>query len=359
MNSHRIPALILILCLLIPAAVLAETVILEGTVVPSATCEVYMPVSGTPVLVSAETGVRVEEGETLAKLRTVKVYAESDGTVTGIFAQPGDSADTAVTGYGAVVYMEETCVYTVSGNTKYAYDAPDNKFLHIGETVDLVCTADGTHTGTGVITALNGTSFTVEVQSGTFTIGETVNIFRGEAKNANRLGRGSISRKNPIAVSGTGTVTSVAVTQGQSVKRGDLLFETLDGVADGLSDSADTITAPVSGVIASVSLAQGVPAEKGSVAVVIRPDGAMRIKAQIPEGDLLHIAEGDPVQIEFNYDQETGSVCSGTVTFISAVAAEDTGSDEALYDVFIDFTPDAAIRYGMTATVTTLEKTSE
>ena len=96
-----------------------------------------------------------------------------------MFGQPGDAAETVALRYGAVMYTEEACVYTISASTDNAYNAAANKFIRTGEEVYLSCYSDAKHTGTGIVTSVSGTDFTVEARSGTFLIGESVNVFRG------------------------------------------------------------------------------------------------------------------------------------------------------------------------------------
>lgn len=341
---------------------LAETISFSGTVVAKSTCEVYAPIGGAVESVSAVAGQAVRTGDVLATLSTTKVYAEEDGTVTGLFAQAGDSAETASNRYGAVMYIESESVYTISASTDSAYNTTENKFVHVGEEVYLCCYSDGSHSGTGVITSIEGTDFTVEVRSGEFLIGETVSIYRGEtATSTARIGRGTLNRKNPTAVTGSGSIVSIAVQSGDAVQRGDLLFETLDGSFDGLYMSGNQIRANADGALAQIDLQQGGRVEKGSAVAVIYPEGAMQIEAQISEANLGLIQVGDPVEIELNWNSDAEVRYAGTVAMISAIATSDGSGDsmeasgEVTYAVYIDFTPDENTRYGMSAIVSTLD----
>lgn len=102
------------------------------------------------------------------------------------------------------------------------------------ERVYISCTADGAHTAEGIITAASGTSYTVETTSGELLMEETVYIYRDEALTASsRLGRGTVSRTAETAVSGTGSIVKLHVQDGETVQRGQLLFETVTGSLDG------------------------------------------------------------------------------------------------------------------------------
>ena len=358
---------LLIAVLLLAQVALAESITFTGTVSPSQTSEVYAPIGGTVEAVDAVAGQKVGADDVLVTLATTKVYAEEDGTVAGVFGQPGDSAETVAQKYGAVMYIEGESVYSIDASTDNAYNSTATKFVHTGEQVYLSCYSDGSHTGTGVITAIQGTSYTVKVLSGEFLIGETVNIYRGDsAVSSKRIGRGTLSRSNPTAVTGSGSIVSYAVSDGDAVSRGDLLFETLDGSFDGLYMSGAEIKAGVAGTVSRVNAEQGGNLQKGSVAAVIYPDSAMRIEAQVEESNLGSIAVGDPVSIELLWNQDEEVTYSGVISMISAIADEsasaasmDSGDTSVTYTVYVDFTPDADTRYGMSAVVTTLENEPE
>ena len=368
----RTLAALLALGLLAPCA-LADGLSLSGTVAASRTVQVWAPIGGTVASVDAEAGQSVKVGDPIATLATEKVYASESGTITGVFIQPGDDVETVSNRYGAAMYIEGEAVYTIDASTENAYNATANRFVHVGESVHLRCYSDADHSGDGVITAIEGTSFTVDVTSGAFLVGETVSVFRGSATAANRIGRGTLSRKSPTAVTGQGSVVSVAVRDGDEVQRGDLLFETLSGGFDGLYMSGNQILAPEDGVIAQLNLQQGSPVEKGAVAAVLYPSDAMCIEAEVYEGDLALIGEGDPVDIELIWNQDSEVRYSGTVARISALATSaasaaeggggsaggDAASVETSYTATIAFTPDAQTRYGMTAVEMTHEEEDE
>lgn len=350
---------------LILAAVLLSTVLLssamadiitfDGTVAVKDTVEVYAPIGGTVETVPFQAGQAVKAGDTLVTLKTTKVYATQDGTVTGIFGRVGDSADTVTSKYGAVMYIEGNSKFTLSATTDTAYNSTETKMIHIGETVYLFSRSNAAHTGSGVVTAVSGTGYTVEVRKGTFEHGESCDIFRDAKQTTKlRIGRGTTSRTAPEAVSATGSIVRYAVKNGATVKRGDLLLETLTGSFDGLYMSGTSITATVDGVLGSVSAAVGGAVNKDSVTAVIYPTGSMRIEGNVAEADLAYIHVGDAVEIEMNWDPDNSNRVQGTVSMISALANTDA-SGNTTYTVYVDFTPDTNTRYGMTCSVSTIE----
>lgn len=354
---------------------LADTISFEGTVKAGSTHEVYSGIGGTVSSVEVDVGQTVSAGDAIAQLSTTKVYAPESGTITGLFGQPGDTAESIAGKYGAVMYIEGDSVYSISASTEDAYNKTENKFVHIGEEVYLSCYSDGDHTGTGVITSIEGTSYNVKVLSGEFLIGETVNVYRGdEAVSSNRIGRGELARTSPTAITGNGSIVSYAVSNGDTVERGDLLFETLEGEFDGLYMSGSSIVADAAGTIAELNIAQGGRTDKGSVAAVMYTRDSMRIEAQVSETDLAEISVGDPVTIELIWNQDEDVTYAGTISMISAIAnssSEATGaaagadasgssaSGGVKYTVYIDFEPDENTRYGMSAVISTLDATAD
>ena len=332
----------------------------SGVVAASRTVEVYAPIGGQIAQVNVRAGDVISAGDAIAELKAQAVCAEAAGTVTGVFAEPGDNAETVAGKYGALMYIEEESVYSISASTENAYNTTANKFVHVGEAVYLSCYSDASHTGTGVITAIEGTSYSVDVTSGSFLVGETVNVYRGDsATAANRIGRGTLNRKSPTAVTAQGSVVSVAVQDGDTVQKGDLLLTTLSGDFDGLYMSGASIVSQVGGTVARVNLEQGASTEKGSVAAVIYPEGEMRIEASVSEYDLAQLTVGDTVNVELLWNQDSGASYTGVISMISAIANEaEAGADgdaETAYTVYVDFTPDENTRYGMSAVVSTLD----
>ena len=353
-------ATIRLICILCACAMLtaasADSLSLSGTVTAAETWEVYAPIGGTVDRVEAEVGQTVGAGDVLLSFRTNKVYAEEGGVVTGIFGEPGDSAETVAGRYGAVLYLEEDSVYTVSASTESAYNSTETKFVHMGETVYLQGRSNASRSGEGVITAIEGTGYTVKVTSGTFIPGDSVDIFRNASySNSQKVGRGTVARKNPTAVTAGGSIVSIAVKDGQRVEKGELLLETLEGSFDGFYMSGTQILAGQAGIIQSLNAEQGGSVQKNAVVAVICPEGSARVEAELPEDSLADVAVGDKVLIELETDES--KTYEGTVTMISGVASAGQ-SGEVTYRMLVSFTPDSAVRYGMSVVINTLEADS-
>ena len=221
----------LLLALALPLAAQAETVF-AGEVTAGTTQVIAAPYGGLVEDVRVRVGDSVKIGDTIATVETSKTYASTDGTVSGVFAREGDSADGVKTQYGALVYIEPINRYTLECSTEKGYNSSENRYIHIGESVFLKCTKDGSHQGRGVVTGLDekeDNKFTVEVTGGEFYMGETVDIYRSEDyASASRIGRGTVGRTKTVAVNAEGSVLKMHVKAGDTVERGELLFGNVD-----------------------------------------------------------------------------------------------------------------------------------
>lgn len=340
------------LALMLALPAVAEEISFDGQVTAACTHDVYTAFAGTVGLVNVRAGDKVTADTLVAELRTTKVYAEASGTVTAVLVQAGDSVDTITARYGAPMYIDDGVHYTVAASNEgsKAYDSVACRRVQPGETVYLRSRNDESHVGTGVITAVDGSSYTVEVTSGEFVSGETVNLYRDAAfSESQRIGRGDIANKAPVAVSAAGRVVSVAVKAGDTVRKGDLLMETLEGGMNG-GDMSAQLLAGMDGVVAEVLVTQGGTVAEGARVVSIWPADAMQIEALIPEADLSYVTVGQAVEITFDWNQDEGQPLQGTVTDIAFAA--DSGSANTCYTAIITFTPDDTVRYGMNVTVT-------
>ncbi|MDO4355644.1 MAG: HlyD family efflux transporter periplasmic adaptor subunit [Clostridia bacterium] len=354
------------------SATAVQYVEFDGTVVSGVSRAVTTSVGGTVESVAVRAGQKVEAGDVLATLRTEKVYATQDGTVSAVFGAAGDSVDVVAERYGAVLYIEPSeGRYTISADTTNAYSSSDNLYIHVGETVYLKCYSDGTHTGVGFVSGVSGDSYTVEVTEGTFKVGETVTVFRGsDYASSTRLGRGECQRADDVAVGGSASggasangstsasssIVAMHVAAGDAVQKGDLLYETLSGAYDAYYCTGSDVIASASGILGELNCDVGDGLSSGARVATIYPTGDMQLEIDVNEADLPYIHEGDAVTIRFNWD-DGEAVYEGVVFSISYVAgsqqgSQETGSssDDAVYTAYVSFEPDENVRLGMTAT---------
>lgn len=356
-----------LLALITGAQALGE-VSFPGTVISRETVAVSAPFGGLIEKVGLRKGDPIHVGDEVATIKTTKVYAEMDGVVSGIFAREGDDTEGITTRYGGVMYLEPINRYVVSATTEKAYNSSDTKYVHIGERVYLSCTKDGTHVGTAVVTSLSevdesgNTPYKLEVTGGAFYMGETVGIYRDPKYASNsRIGRGTIQQNAAVPVKGTGSVLRIHVQVGDTVERGELLFETVEGALDGLYAVDNVIPSPMDGIVASVEVTQGGSIEKGGKLITVYPDDAMQIEMKVSELDLNEIHEGDKVSIEFEWDADGALMLDGVVSGISRVGAEQSEgkSTEASYSAYVDFTPVESVRLDMSVIVYVLDAAAD
>lgn len=334
-----------------PCLAAAETTF-EGTVVSGESVSITAPFGGTISSFRLREGGKISVGDPIATIETTKVYASCAGTVSGVFGQVGDSVEDVVARYGTVLYIAPENKYAITADIEKAYNSSESRYVNIGETVYVSCSSDGAHTAAGVITGVDGTSYTVETTSGELLMEETVNIYRSAGiETKSRIGRGTVSRTSEITVSGSGSILYMHVKDGDAVARGDLLFETVTGTFDGLYATSNQIVSDVSGIIASVDVAAGSSVSKGGTLLTVYPADSLQIEISIAEYDLSSISEGDQVTIGFNWDESSSTVYTGVVSMISHISA--SSDAEASYKGYIDFDPGQDVRLGMTVVVYT------
>ena len=345
-------ALALVLAALVWALPAGAEMIFEGTVTSGDTAAAVAPYGGMVDSLNVQAGDRVEKGDVIATMATNRVYASCEGTVSGVFGVEGDSVEGVSGRYGAVMYIEPMCKYTITATTEKAYNISENKFIHIGEKVYLCCTADGSHKGGGTVTGFSedGASYYVEVNAGEFCMAETVGVFRKSDYSASsRIGRGTVAATKPVAINGSGSIIRMLVENGDYVERGELLFETVEGALDGLYSPGSQVISDVSGIVASVDAAAGASVQKGEKIVSIYSDDSLEVQIPVSESELSMISVGQQMTIEFAWDPEQATRFDGEVTRISYLNSAESG--EPSYTACVAFTPDNTVRLGMTVLV--------
>lgn len=306
MNKTQRLSLALAFALLLGNAALAESDYdFDATVVCTQPTYITATIGGTVASVPVLAGQQIASGDAIAELATTKIYASCDGIVTGVFGVEGDSATAISERYGALLYIEPDSKYTIAASTANSYSASANKYVHVGEHVYLSCTSDGTHTGEGFITIVSGEDFSVEVTTGSFYMGETVSVYREDTlASKTRIGRGDIERIANVAVSASGegssaSIVSVHVADGDTVKAGDLIVETLSGEYDAYYSTGSTLKADADGILASVTASTGGQVNKGDVIATVYPRENLQLKADLSENNLSELTVGSAVQITY------------------------------------------------------------
>ena len=349
-----LPLLALLLCLLLSASALADYELsYEGAVTAEDPVPVNAIYGGKISRMNVRKGDLIHKGDLIAEIASTLNYAPLEGTVSGVYAAEGDDAESIGERYGAVLYIEPLHKYTIAATTDKAYNSSETHFIHLGETVYLSCVSDGSHYGTGIVSALTENGYNVEVTSGEFYISEKVGVYRDpDFAKESCLGRGTLEQAKPIAVKGSGSLLKIHVKNGDFVERGQLLFETVEGVLDGLYSPQTGVTAPQDGIVASVEANVGAAVGKGDAVIKIYPLDQLQITFNLPEADLYSIATGDPVNIEFYWDNDGNKNTTGTVTSVSHIGeAESENSDKMFYKTCVNFKYVDGIRIGMNVSV--------
>lgn len=324
--------LTLLLALLsLAAPALAE--VYAGTTAALSTVTVRAEDAGTVGAAQAVVGQRVEAGQALYPMKSQKTFASQDGDVSLVSAEVGDDVS------GEVLELSPTERYTIHCTVDKAYKSPATKLVHSGETVYVKCTNDGTHRAVGIVTAIDGAEYRVLTLGGELYVGETVYLYRDDAFTAaQRVGIGTVVVSDTEVYEAEGELTDLRVSEGDHVERGQLLYATGGG----------EITAPVGGIVASLSCQPGDAVEADQVVAEIVPDGAVGIEVQLDEADAARLAVGDRVALTFaGYEDEDPA--PGAVAAISGLA------DSGQYTVYIRPETDTPLPLGLSVEVRTVE----
>ena len=335
-----------LLLAVLPAA-LAEGLTLEGAVQAGRTLSITAPYSGTVGDFTAKAGDAVSAGEALFAIATQKVYAEADGTVTGLFAAAGDNAQTVQERYGALCYIEDDVQYKAVCTNAGADGDIEDRIVHAGEAVYIKSTQNTSRKGEGIVTAVSAEGYTVEItRMNDLNLNESVKIYRDSDYDADScIGSGRTAAVPATAVNATGSVLRVCVSDGQHVRRGDLLFEIVPDALDGLRGGDGTVTMPEDGVLLSVSAQSGAQAAKDAVLATYCPAGAVEIVCSVDEDDLSALRVGARVSVTL--DALPDQALEGTLETIAHAMNAEGG-----YDVTVSLRDTENVRIGMSATVT-------
>ena len=373
----------LMLAILPMGAVMAETIMIYGTVINTQPQSVVCTADGTIEQVNVTVGDRVTGGSVIATVETNKVYATTDGTVY-LFGEDGDKVSDVTAQYGAVAYISPAQPYTITAT------AADRNGQAVGvvpgETVYLRCYKDGKHTGVGVLAKLEKGKYTVVVIEGEFATGETISIYRDPAyTDQSRIGRAKVTIADMVACQGDGYLVKFHVQNGATVEKGTLLYETISGTFAPGSTQHDKVVAPTNGIVSAVydkagsqlngaapittqttddkktsdkdtttSTAAPVSSLTSThVIAEVYPDSSLRIVAYAPESVLSEIHVGDTVYVSCQYIENMAEPVVGAVEKISRIPAPENSGVEAQYAVYVTVSDTSSFYYGMNVTVTT------
>lgn len=314
---------------------------LSGKVAAGEAVAVTAAIGGGVEAVDVRAGDWIEAGDAVASVAVTGVYAPADGVVRGVAAEAGDSAGETV------MSISPLSRYTINASISDAYDSAANKYVTVGETVYMACTRDGSHVAVGRIVAAEGSNYTVEVTGGELYMEETVYIYRDEDHSSSeRIGSGTVSRTAEIAVTGSGRIAQMCVSEGESVERGQLLFTCVDAQTAADALSSGELRSDVAGVVASVEARAGQRLNVGDAVLTVYQREGFCAELSVEEADLSRVAVGDIVRLSFDFDEEGELTCEGTVTDISYLGQETEAG--VTYTAYVEFDVPEGVRLGMT-----------
>ena len=342
-------ALLLAAALALPLACPAEEAVrLDGRIEAAVVRTITAPHTGRVGDYSVREGEWVQGGETVFTLSAEPVYAQFDGTVTGLFAEAGDQAAVVQDRYGALCYMEREHLYEADCSTSGADSDNENRIIHVGEHVYIRSKDNEDRRGEALVTGVEGSRYTLEVLSSVdIRLNEQIKVYRDDHyRSADCIGSGKVHRVDPVGVTAEGYVRRVYAADGQRVRRGDLLFEVVPDALDGLRGSDGSVTMPVDGVVLSVMAQSGEEIAKDQPMATYCEKQDMQLVCPADEEDLAAIQVGMEVPVTLDaYRDET---MTGTVVSIAGASAE--GGSSASFDVTIRLPENEHVRIGMNAT---------
>lgn len=289
------------------------------------------------------------------------ITAAASGRVKAIYASSGDTVTD--------VMYDSGCLLILSLDGYMAVDI-ETTAVSAGDSVTVTLSDGSTVSGT-VESSAGGTAVILVTDNGT-TLGDEVTVADSDGVT---LGTGNLYVHEQLKVTGyAGTISSVSVSNNESVDAGDTLFSLTDtdtSVAydsllnerEELEDQLNTliaiyqeggICATVSGTIESLSETGGSSSDmSGSTSTettvaTIAPDSEMTITISVDETDILSLEVGQTAAVTIDSIGEDSF--SGEVTEISTTATSSSGVTAYTAVVTIEKTEDMLT--GMSATVT-------
>lgn len=342
------PAAAMTMALALGTAAFAEDALkIDGVIEAAKTVTILAPYTGVVGDFTVQAGDKLAAGDALFSIRSTPVYADFDGTVTAVFAEPGDSAASVQERYQALAYIEQDTLYTASCSTSGSDSDNENRIVHVGETVYIRSSSNNDRKGVARVTGVTGKSYTLEVLSEKdMRISEQIKVYRDEDfENKSCIGTGRLSRVDPKPVTAEGYVLAVHVQDGQKVSRGDLLFDIVPDRLDGMQGGDGTVPMPQDGVLLSISAASGSEIAKDAPMATYCPADAVQLVCAVDEEDLASIAVGDDMTVTL--DAYDGQPIAGTVVRIAGASAEQGTS--ATFDVTLELEASEHVRIGMNA----------
>ena len=266
-------AALLAALLLIPAA--AGASVWKGSTEAADTVDIRAAAEGILERVSLRVGERIEAGKTVAVTRETRAFAPIDGRVNGIKVLEGEKCGETV------LTIEPLSPYTVYCTVESAWRTHENTLLHPGQRVWVRCDTDGSHRAVGRVTMVAGGEYALEILGGDLFVGEAVIVFReGSFDEKDRMGKGTVVSSEAVNCTGEGYLTRLAVSEGEEVERGELLFTTASAVQT-------ATVCPAGGWVISVAVSEGSSVKETSTVATVATRVQLRVEADMADAAAL------------------------------------------------------------------------
>lgn len=321
---------------------LTQYAIANGVVCAAAFDDITAQCSGTLLPFDWEPGDTVEAGTAMFEMMTTNICAPEDGTVRYLFAEKGDSADSTMATYGAVLAMEPAARHRIRCTNSGAADYEENKHLHVGDTLYF---KSGKEKGTGTVIAVSDNDYEVEILTGIFDADKSLDLYKDSGYSSHdKVGTGKVYLRDDVTIAAAGRIAEILVKAGDEVKKGDVLLRVMAQDADVGAESV--LSAPADGVVGTVAVSPGQQVWKGQFLCRVWQSGTMEVVAEVDEMDLGHLSVGDEIPVTMDTDESR--ILTGTVTEISALGM--TKLNAAYYTVHLSMN-DTGLMLGQSASV--------
>lgn len=332
-----------------------ESLIITGSVITGNETAIISPISGQLDSFTLRVGDKINIGDSLFTLKTTKVYAKQNGTVKAIFAQPGDDMATISNQYGGLLAIEPENRLILNCNTGTGYNNNEVRDIHIGDTVYIRNRYDDKDDdedeGVGRIISVDNENFTVEITEGDLAFKDTVNVYKTvEYEYNEKLAGTKVSAKNPVLITGAGTLVNINTKIGSKIKKGDLLYSYVSDILapnEAIKNDVVEITAQNDIIISKLNATQAMNVQKDQVLALVCNSDDLQISIEVEENDLSRFMIGKVLNAVF--ENTTNVEVETTVAGISYLGSNE---DTSKYTVYLDFDVPAGILPGMHATVT-------
>ena len=276
MNKRLYLLLGLLLVLAMPTA---SADVWQGSTAAAGLTDVTAGADGILSIFDLQAGAQAAAGDVVGEIRTSACFSPIDGEIAAMHAEAGDQVS------GTVLEIDPVSRYSIVCTVTGARQVPENTLVHIGETLYVKCTADGSHRAVGRIVAIDGSQYTVEVTGGELYIGETVWLYRDAGfASGSRVGSGTVLSSDPVACTADGELMTLLVAEGDSVSRGQLLYTTA-------TDRETAITVPVSGLVTEISVSRGDQVRKDETVAVIAQRIVLRVPVDEDSAGNFHVGD--------------------------------------------------------------------